>query len=54
MAIVGLQLAWKDLKCIKQKDGGVFYISIDVDEPYSDWQKLVVSWDVENVPVTCS
>lgn len=45
------QFAWKDLKRIKREDGGVFYISIDVDGAYSDFQRLVVSWDVENVSI---
>lgn len=45
------QLAWKDLKRIKREDGGVFYINIDVDGAYSDSQRLVVSWDVENLPI---
>lgn len=44
-------LAWKDLKRIKREDGGVFYIAIEVDGSYSDRQRLVVSWDVENVPI---
>ncbi|EGR5926654.1 hypothetical protein BS028_07580 [Vibrio parahaemolyticus] len=44
-------LAWKDLKRIKREDGGVFYIVIEVDGSYSDRQRLVVSWDVENVPI---
>jgi len=45
------QFAWKDLKRIKREDGGVFYISIGVDGAYSDFQRLVVSWDVENVSI---
>lgn len=45
------QLAWIDLKRIKREDGGVFYISIDVDGAYSNRQRLVVSWDVENAPI---
>lgn len=45
------QLAWKDVKRIKREDGGVFYIRIDVDGAYSDNQRLVVSWDVENLPI---
>jgi len=45
------QLAWKDLKRVKRENGGVFYISIVVDGPYSAFQRLVVSWDVENVPM---
>jgi len=45
------QLTWKDLKRIKHQDGGVFYIRIDVDGKVSDNQRLVVSWDVENIPI---
>lgn len=45
------QLAWKDLKRIKRESGGVFYISINVDGAYSYRQRLVVSWDVENIPI---
>jgi hypothetical protein len=45
------QLAWKDLKRIKREDGGTFYIGIEVDGAYSDRQRLIVYWDVENVPI---
>tara|TARA_B100002049_G_C16084874_1_gene378885 strand:+ start:2040 stop:2471 length:432 start_codon:yes stop_codon:yes gene_type:complete len=45
------QLAWRDLRRIKQEDGGVFHIDINVDGAYSDFQRLIVSWDVENVPI---
>lgn len=45
------QLAWKDLKRIKRDNGGVFCISINVDGAFADRQRLVVSWDVENVPI---
>ncbi len=45
------QLAWKDLMRIKREDGGVFCIYIEVDGAFSDRQRLVVSWDVENVPI---
>ncbi len=45
------QLAWKDLMRIKRVDGGVFHISIHIEGPHSDEQRLVVSWDVENVSI---
>ena len=44
-------LTWKDLKRMKRQHGGVFYISINVDGAYSDQQRLLISWDVESVPM---
>ena len=48
---VEAQLAWTDLKRIKRFSGGVFYIFIAVDGAFSDMQRLIVSWDVDNVPI---
>lgn len=44
-------LSWKDLKSIKQGDGGIFSIEIFVQYEGSFLSRLMVTWDVEQVDI---